>query len=136
VTPKSYSLYEKALRHKSVVGSGKFCHKDCNERLELLGDAVLDTVITEYLFYKFPEADEGSLTKIRARIVNRQTLSEVGLRAELDQIIEARISEDDSNSKIIGNALEAWLGAIYLDRGFDAAKKKRRKPLTQKILRH
>ncbi len=134
VTPKSYSWYEKALRHKSVVGSGKFCHKDCNERLELLGDAVLDTVITEYLFYRFPEADEGSLTKIRARIVNRQTLSEVGLKAELDQIIEARISEDDSNRKIVGNALEAWLGAIYLDRGFKAAKKSVENHLLKKYL--
>ena len=123
VSPKTFSWYEKALRHKSVVGSGRFCHKDCNDRLELLGDSILDTVVTEYLFYKFPDADEGMLTKIRARIVNRQTLSEVGLRAKLDQMIEARISQDDSNNKIVGNALEAWLGAIYLDRGFKVAKK-------------
>ena len=117
-----------------MVGAGKFCHKDCNERLELLGDAVLDTVVTEYLFYKFPDADEGALTKIRARIVNRQTLSEVGLEAGLDQMIEARISHEDSNSKIVGNALEAWLGAIYLDRGFKAAKKSVESHLLTKYL--
>ena len=134
VSPKNYSWYEKALRHKSVVGAGKFCHKDCNERLELLGDAVLDTVVTEYLFYKFPDADEGALTKIRARIVNRQTLSEVGLNAKLDEMIEARISQDDSNGKIVGNALEAWLGAIYLDRGFNAAKKSIENHLLKKYL--
>lgn len=122
VTPKDYTLYEQALRHKSVVGSGKFCHTDCNERLELLGDAVLDTVVTEYLFYQFPEANEGKLTKLRARIVSRQSLSEVGLKAKLDQMLETRISHEDSNLKIVGNALEAWLGAIYLDRGFEVAK--------------
>jgi ribonuclease-3 len=123
ISPNDYSLYEKALRHKSVVGAGKFCHRDCNERLELLGDAVLDTVVTEYLFYKFPDANEGVLTKIRARIVNRQTLGEVGMNANLDQMIEARIGSDDSKEKIVGNALEAWLGAIYLDKGFEASKK-------------
>lgn len=105
------------------MGSGKFCHQDCNERLELLGDAVLDTVVTEYLFKRFPESDEGYLTKIRARIVNRRTLGEVGKNAGLGEIIEARVGSDDSMDKIIGNALEAWLGAIYIDRGFIAAKK-------------
>ncbi len=126
--------YEKALRHKSVIGSGKFCPTDCNERLELLGDAVLDTVITEYLFDLLPDADEGTLTKIRARIVNRQTLSEVGLRAELDTVLEARIGSDDSIEKIVGNALEAWLGAIYMDKGFEATRKCVKNYLLQKYL--
>ena len=123
VKPSDISWYEKALRHKSVVGSGKYCHQDCNERLELLGDAVLDTVITEYLFNKYPESNEGYLTKIRARIVNRQTLGSVGKASGLDKVIEARIGNEDSTDKIVGNALEAWLGAIYIDRGFRAAKK-------------
>lgn len=114
--------YEKALRHKSVVGSGKYCHQDCNERLELLGDAVLDTVITEYLFNKYPESNEGYLTKLRARIVNRQTLGAVGKASGLHEVIEARIGNEDSMDKIVGNALEAWLGAIYIDRGFSVAK--------------
>jgi ribonuclease-3 len=115
--------YEKALRHKSVVGLGQYDHVDCNERLELLGDAVLDTVITEYLFKRFPESNEGYLTKLRARIVNRQTLGTVGKSAGLHEVIEARIGSDDSMEKIVGNALEAWLGAIYVDRGFRAAKR-------------
>lgn len=120
--PVDISWYEKALRHKSVIGSGKYAHADCNERLELLGDAVLDTVITEYLFNKYPASNEGHLTKIRARIVNRETLGTVGMAAQLHTVIEARIGSEDSIDKIIGNALEAWLGAIYLDRGFKAAK--------------
>lgn len=115
--------YEKALRHKSVIGTGRFCHNDCNERLELLGDAVLDTVVTEYLFIRFPEATEGDLTKIRSRIVNRQMLGSVGMNARLHDLIEVRIGSDDSMDKIVGNALEAWLGAIYIDKGFDIAKK-------------
>ncbi|MEZ4721065.1 MAG: ribonuclease III [Flavobacteriales bacterium] len=123
VVPKELEWYEKALRHKSVVGSGKFCHNDCNERLELLGDAVLDTVVTEYLFMRFPDANEGLLTKIRARIVNRQMLGDVGKKAGLNNLIEARIGTEDSMDKITGNALEAWLGAIYLDRGFETTKK-------------
>lgn len=105
-----------------MIGAGKFCHVDCNERLELLGDAVLDTVITEYLFYRFPEEDEGVLTKIRSRIVNRQMLGTVGMNAGLNNVLEARIGAEDSLDKIVGNALEAWLGAIYIDRGFEAAK--------------
>lgn len=84
---------------------------------------MLDTVVTEYLFMRFPEATEGHLTKARARIVNRQTLGSVGKNAGLQNLIEARIGTDDSMDKIIGNALEAWLGAIYLDRGFETAKK-------------
>jgi ribonuclease-3 len=122
VKPSDISWYEKAVRHKSVVGTGKYCHQDCNERLELLGDAVLDTVITEYLFNKYPDSNEGYLTKIRARIVNRQTLGAVGMAAGLNEMIEARIGSEDSMDKIVGNALEAWLGAIYIDRGFTVAK--------------
>lgn len=122
VSPKNISWYEKALRHKSLVGSGKFDHADCNERLELLGDAVLDTVITEYLFKRYPESDEGQLTKARARIVNRQTLSQAAKAARLDDVIEARIGNVDSMDKIMGNALEAFIGAIYIDRGFRNAK--------------
>ena len=110
------------MRHKSVVGSGKYCHTDCNERLELLGDAVLDTVITEYLFNKYPDSNEGYLTKLRARIVNRETLGAVGRASGMHEVIEARIGNEDSMDKIVGNALEAWLGAIYIDKGFKVAK--------------
>lgn len=123
INPKDIVWYERAVRHKSLIGSGKFSHADCNERLELLGDAVLDTIITEHLFKLFPKNDEGYLTKLRARIVNRQMLGEVGKKANLDTVIQARIGTDDSMDKIIGNALEALIGAIYADRGFEKVKK-------------
>lgn len=111
-----------ALRHKSVIGGGQYNSAECNERLELLGDAVLDTIVTEFLYDRFPESNEGKLTKIRSRIVNRQMLNKVGELAGLSQHIEARIGNGDSREKIIGNALEAWIGAIYLDRGFTVTK--------------
>ena len=120
--PKRLDAYEVALRHKSVLGGGKYKSAECNERLELLGDAVLDTIVTEFLYDRFPEFNEGKLTKIRSRIVNRQTLNKVGERAGLTPLIEARIGNGDSKEKIIGNALEAWIGAIYMDLGFQSAK--------------
>ncbi|GAB5538798.1 MAG: hypothetical protein Salg2KO_09010 [Salibacteraceae bacterium] len=119
---RSIYWYERALRHKSLVGTGQYQHEDCNERLELLGDAVLDTVVTEYLFRKYPHASEGELSKMRSRIVSRNALSKVGQRAGLGDFIESRISADDSNEKIIGNALEAWIGAMYVDKGFQKTK--------------
>lgn len=84
---------------------------------------MLDTVITEYLFNRYPESNEGDLTKLRSRIVNRSTLGEVGKASGLHLMIEARIGNEDSMDKIVGNALEAWLGAIYIDRGFKVTKK-------------
>ena len=123
VSSGDLSWYENAIRHKSLIGSGRYEHTDCNERLELLGDAVLDTVITEYLFNKFPKKDEGFLTKLRSRIVNREMLSQIGKTAQLHTVIQVRIGNDDSMNKITGNAVEALIGAIYLDKGFNVAKK-------------
>lgn len=134
INPKDIFWYERSVRHKSLIGSGKFSHADCNERLELLGDAVLDTIITEHLFKLFPQKDEGYLTKLRARIVNRQMLGDVGKKAHLDSVIEARIGTDDSMDKIIGNALEALIGAIYADRGFEKAKRSVQEFLLTKYL--
>lgn len=111
-------LFEQALRHKSIVGTGRYASEECNERLELLGDAVLDTVVTHFLFKRYPHLNEGQLTKIRSRIVNREMLASIGYKCELDKHLECSIGNDDSIDKIVGNAFEAWIGAIYLDQGF------------------
>lgn len=116
-------IFQQALRHKSIIGTGKFCYGECNERLELLGDAVLDTVVTDYIFKKFPNQNEGWLTKLRARIVNREMLARVGYSCQLDHYLECSVGSEDSMEKIVGNAVEAWIGAIYLDRGFKPVKK-------------
>ncbi len=115
-------LFEQALRHKSIIGTGKYVYGQCNERLELLGDAVLDTVVTDFLFKQYPKLDEGQLTKIRSRIVNREMLARVGYACGLDQHLECSVGVDDSIDKIVGNAFEAWVGAIYLDQGFQRVK--------------
>lgn len=115
-------LFEQALRHKSIIGTGKYHYGQCNERLELLGDAVLDAIVTDFLYKRFPDQDEGKLTKIRSRIVNREMLANVGYSCHLDKYLECSIGVDDSIDKIVGNAFEAWIGAIYLDQGFNKVK--------------
>ena len=95
---------------------------ESNERLEFLGDAILDAVVAEYLFKKFPGNDEGYLTKLKSKIVNRKTLSEIGEKMGLREVIKYSQSRTINLSAIEGNAFEALIGAIYLDGGFNKAK--------------
>ena len=103
-------LYLQALRHKSVYESSY----QNNERLEFLGDSILDSVIAEILFEKFPQGKEGFLTQIRSRIVSRSSLNNLGFSLGLDKLIEAQMSRDVKETSLSGNALEALIGAIYL----------------------
>lgn len=113
-------LLTQALTHKSAN------HQN-NERLEFLGDAVLNLVIATVLYQQFPHATEGDLTRTRASLVNKNTLSEVALELSLDQHILLGIGEKRSGgfrrASILADALEAVLGAIYLDGGFEACSK-------------
>lgn len=109
-------LYTQSLRHKSLFES---IHSN-NERLEFLGDSVLDIVVTEYLFNKFPEAKEGFLTRLRSRIVSRQSLNNIGITLGLHALIEAQMGRDIKETALSGNAFEALIGAIYLDKGLAA----------------
>lgn len=120
-TPSNLYLYEMAFHHKSVnEGNGKF--KFNNERLEYLGDAVLSMVVGEYLFKKYPFKDEGFLTKMRSKIVKRKTLNDVSQKMGLDKILSEYAVGMVSNS-MAGNALEALVGAIYQDVGYEKSKK-------------
>ena len=92
-----------------------------NERLEYLGDAILSTVVAEYLFKKYPSQDEGFLTKMRSKIVKRKTLNDLASEMGLD-IILSEYSQGRLSNSMLGNAFEALIGAIYLERGFDATK--------------
>lgn len=90
-----------------------------NERLEFLGDAILGSIVAEYLFKKYPSQPEGYLTEIRSRIVRRETLNNVALRMGLNKLVQYNQNDRGlSRSHIFGNALEALIGAVYLDRGF------------------
>ena len=96
---------------------------ESNERLEFLGDAILDAVVAEYLFKKFPGNDEGYLTKLKSKVVNRKTLAFIGEKMQIRAVLNYNQSRNLNIPALEGNAFEAIIGAIYLDGGFDAAKK-------------
>ena len=116
--PDNVNLYKQALRHKSAASDLKNGMKDSNERLEYLGDAVLSSVIADYLFKKFPYKDEGFLTEMRSKLVSRSRLNNVCEKIGLDKLIQTGESASVSHS-IRGNAFESVIGAIYLDKGYD-----------------
>lgn len=121
--PFNLQLYHLAMKHSSVATANRAGYKESNERLEYLGDAVLGAVVADFLFKKYPFKDEGFLTEIRSRIVNRESLSNIGRQLGLDQIVEYDSSlRRESYKTIYGNALEALIGAIYLDKGYDECK--------------
>lgn len=118
--PKNLSFFLQAVTHKSSLSNPN--SEDSNERLEFLGDAILDAVIAEYLFSKFPNEDEGYLTKIKSKIVNRKNLSDIGSVMKIREVLIYNESRAINLSSLEGNAFEAIIGAIYLDGGFDKAK--------------
>lgn len=125
-TPQNVRLYRLAFTHSSVVRTqGESARHQSNERLEFLGDAVLGTVVAEYLFRKFPYEQEGFLTEMRSRIVNRESLNGLALKLGLDKLVQLDAGQGRSarSRSVNGNALEALVGAVYLDQGYKAARK-------------
>ena len=119
-TPKNVSYFETALTHKSIShNTGEIS----NERLEFLGDAILDAVIAEMLFNKYPEEDEGHLTKIKSKVVSRRTLSMIGHEMGIRDVLKYNKGRSIKMETIEGNAFEALIGALYLDGGYAAAQK-------------
>ena len=127
--PGNLGLYHLAVTHTSYVrqqqaaeviatASKRRGGAETNERLEFLGDAVLGSVVAEYLFRKFPYEDEGFLTELRSRIVNRESLNSIALKLGVDKLIKADRSQTGRHRSINGNALEALVGAVYLDLGY------------------
>lgn len=121
-TPTRLGLYKLAFFHKSnnAGGAGATPEKGSsknNERLEYLGDAVLGTIVAEYLFKKYPHGDEGFLTKMRSKIVKRETLNKISEDMGLDVIL-AEYNHTRLSQAMLGNALEALVGAIYLELGY------------------
>lgn len=120
------SLYRRALTHRSLLRSNPQPRRQSNERLEYLGDAILGMVVAEHLFRKFRDRDEGFLTRLRAKLVNRRALAERAANLNLGEIIlmsEAIASTTGRTSEsILSDAFEAIIGAIYLDLGMDSAR--------------
>jgi ribonuclease III len=109
------SLYTTALSHRSV----KENPDENNERLEYLGDAVLSTIVADYLFKKYPYKGEGFLTEMRSKMVNRQQLNDLAIKMGLKKItFYNKVDNSLKGSQIFGNTLEALVGAVYLDKGY------------------
>ena len=121
--PRNVSLYKLAFLPKSALQKNSSGLELNNERLEYLGDAVLDSIVAHYLFKRFPEGDEGLMSKLRARIVKRKTLDYLAVKINIPSMIDPAFTPRSSSKHIYGNALEALIGAIYLDRGYKAARK-------------
>ncbi len=121
--PTNISLYKLAFRHSSAAQLIKKGVRDSNERLEFLGDSVIGTVVADYLFKKFPYKDEGFLTKMRSKMVSRQQHNQLAMKLGLNNFIEVNNDRHGSNksSSINGDAYEALIGAIYLDKGYKFA---------------
>ena len=118
--PGNISLYKNALTHRSIRENAE----DNNERLEYLGDAVLSALVADYLFKRYPYKEEGFLTEMRSKMVNRQQLNEIAVRMGLKKI--TLFNKQDGSlkiSQIFGNTLEALVGAIYLDQGYKKCSK-------------
>lgn len=116
--PGNVRIYEKAFIHRSASYTVENGNRINNERLEFLGDTVLDTIISEYFFSRFPEADEGELTKIRARLVNREVLNELAVKMGIDSLLISHLSKKNPGKNIFGDALEALVGSVFLDKGY------------------
>lgn len=121
--PRNLSLYRLAFLPRSATAGMNNNSPINNERLEFLGDAVLDTIVAGYLFRKFPDADEGFMTKVRARIVKRKSLDKLALQTRIPSLIKTGILPGNQGKHLHGNALEALIGAIYLDRGYRYARR-------------
>lgn len=119
--PGNLSLYRLAFRHKSVAQNIKKGVKNSNERLEFLGDAVLGSVVAEVLFKQYPYEDEGFLTELRSKIVNRVNLNQLARKLGFDQLIQydTKMVNSTRQSSLLGDAFEALIGAVYLDKGYD-----------------
>lgn len=125
-TFKDKRLLEQAFTHRSYLNENRAAGREHNERLEFLGDAVLELAITEFLFAKYPDKPEGDLTAYRAALVNTQSISECGTKLGMNEflLLSRGESKDTGRARqiILANAFEALIGALYLDQGYVAAK--------------
>ncbi len=121
--PKSLKIYKKAFLHRSANKRDKNGAPLNYERLEFLGDSMLGTIISHYLYNEVPNGDEGYLTKMRSKIVSRKHLNELGKDLNLIEFVESRIPKSHFGENIHGNVFEALIGAIYLDKGYKYCEK-------------
>lgn len=121
--PGNIHLYEQALLHKSTSIRSEKGRPLNNERLEFLGDAILDAIVGDIVYKHFEGKREGFLTNTRSKIVQRETLNKLAVQIGLDKLIKYSTRSSSHNSYMYGNAFEAFIGAIYLDKGYECCKR-------------
>jgi len=121
--PGNIGIYEAAFIHRSASYSLPDGRRINNERLEYLGDAVLDAILSDYLFKLFPEASEGFLTKIRSRIVNREVLNQIAVSMGINKILISNVNSVQNSKNLCGDAFEALIGSVFIDKGYRKTKK-------------
>lgn len=117
--PRHIEFYQQALLHKSVRTIKERGHYVNNERLEFLGDAILDAIVGDIVYHHFQGKREGFLTNTRSNIVKRETLNRIALEMGLDKLMKCDTAINSHNNYMYGNAFEALIGAVYLDRGYN-----------------
>ena len=122
VRPRNLNIYLEALRHSSSLE----VQQDglpSNERLEFLGDSVLDMIVVDMIYARFPQGDEGEMTRMKARLVSRESLNLLGEEIGVEHLLDAQTGKGPVHASLRGNAMEALVGAVYLDRGFSRTQK-------------
>ncbi|WP_276863285.1 ribonuclease III [Mediterranea massiliensis] len=130
--PRNLKVYQQALLHKSTSLRSEEGRPLNNERLEFLGDAILDAIVGDIVFQHFEGKREGFLTNTRSKIVQRETLNKLAVEIGLDKLVKYAARSSSHNSYMYGNAFEAFIGAIYLDQGYDRCKQF----MEKKIFKH
>jgi len=120
--PRNFEFYQLAFVHKSASHFVFNNVRVNNERLEFLGDAILDSLVADFLFNKFTDKEEGFLTQARSKIVNRDNLNNMAIKLGISNMIISKMSKDNHKS-VYGDALEALIGALYLDKGYERTRK-------------
>ena len=121
--PRNIQLYQQALLHKSTSIRSEKGRPLNNERLEFLGDAILDAIVGDIVYKHFEGRREGFLTNTRSKIVQRETLNKLAVEIGLDKLVKYSTRSSSHNSYMYGNAFEAFIGAIYLDKGYERCKR-------------
>lgn len=122
-SPANFQPYYQAFLHSSYANSKEHLANRHNERLEFLGDLILDAVIGEFLFEKFPNLDEGNLTRLKTRFVSRKTLNQLADKLDLVRFVVGDFRNGEIPEDVKGNCFEALIGAIFLDQGYKKTRK-------------
>ena len=121
--PRRVHYYELAFRHRSAAIEVKDGFRQSNERLEYLGDSILGAVVAEFLYKRFPYKDEGFLTKMRSKIVSKENLSRIAKKLGMSELLTAKFENTLLLQSVNEDTFEAFVGAVYMDRGYFYARK-------------